>query len=119
MDLNDITIINTIPGLGKDDPIVAPIPTELKLYQAYPNPFNPSTNIAYDIPYESRVSLVVYNNLGEEVNVLVHAIQSAGRYSTIFDGSRYESGTYYYRLTVADLESDESTVLVKQMVLVK
>ena len=68
------------------------------LTQNYPNPFNPVTNIEYTIPEKTHVTLKIYDMLGKEVETLVDREPDAGTYVTIWNGSRYSSGVYFYRL---------------------
>jgi subtilisin-like proprotein convertase family protein len=89
------------------------LPVKFELAQNYPNPFNPSTHIKYAVPKQSLVKLVVYDILGREVSVLVNELKQAGRYDIDFDGNRYSSGVYFYRLEAGDF------VDVKKMVLMK
>jgi hypothetical protein len=77
------------------------IPNEFALRQNFPNPFNPTTHVVYDIPASSHVRLAVYDIIGREVAVLVDAIQSPGRYRSDFDASRLTSGVYFYRIDAA------------------
>jgi len=79
---------------------------EYKLYQSYPNPFNPETVIAYDIRQAGEVTLKVYNVVGQEVRTLVKKFQSAGSYKATWDGRDHHgvvapSGIYFYRLETA------------------
>ncbi|CAN5525424.1 hypothetical protein BH10BAC5_BH10BAC5_27900 [soil metagenome] len=69
-----------------------------RLTQNYPNPFNPVTKIKYDIPFNGRVLLKVFDILGREVRTLVNENQLAGYYTIHFNGSDLSSGTYFYRL---------------------
>lgn len=76
---------------------------EYKLYQSYPNPFNPETVIGYDIPQAGEVTLKVYNVVGQEMRTLVKKFQPAGSYKTTWDGRDHHgvvvpSGIYFYRL---------------------
>ncbi|MGE5364269.1 MAG: cohesin domain-containing protein [Bacteroidota bacterium] len=89
------------------------VPTVYSLSQNYPNPFNPSTKIEYALPQESRVSLKVYNLLGQEVITLVNQVQSAGVHSVNFDASRLTSGLYIYRLEAGKYISVKKMTLVK------
>lgn len=66
----------------------------------YPNPFNPTTLIGYQLPVSSVVKLSVYDLLGREVSVLVSGEMPAGMYQTSFDGRNLASGIYLYRLQV-------------------
>jgi hypothetical protein len=74
------------------------IPKEYNLEQNYPNPFNPSTIISYSIKTEGRVSLKIYNTLGQEIRTLVDEIKPAGNYEVEFYASELPSGIYIYRM---------------------
>jgi M6 family metalloprotease-like protein len=71
-----------------------------KLYDNYPNPFNPSTVIQFAVPSQGKVSLVIYDVLGNQIATLVNGVKEAGTYQAVFDPSRYQlaSGIYFYRL---------------------
>ena len=92
---------------------VSAIPDEYNLYQNFPNPFNPTTRINYDLPEEGNVSLIIYDMLGNEVRTLVSENQPAGRYSVRFDATGLGSGIYFYRLV-----TDKYT-LTKKLLLLK
>jgi hypothetical protein len=89
------------------------VPTSMVLDQNYPNPFNPSTTIVYGIPSAMKVSMIVYNVLGQEVMTLVNELQTAGMHELVFDASRLSSGVYFYRLTAANAVSTKKMVLLK------
>ncbi|HEY9188264.1 MAG TPA: T9SS type A sorting domain-containing protein [Ignavibacteria bacterium] len=89
------------------------IPSEFSLGQNYPNPFNPTTNIEFAIPKSAKVSLKVYNMLGQEMATLVNETKEAGKYVVTFNSGNLPSGTYYYKLS-ADNYSE-----VKKMMLMK
>jgi photosystem II stability/assembly factor-like uncharacterized protein len=79
------------------------VPTALKLEQNYPNPFNPSTTIRYELSFGSKISLKVYNLLGQEVRTLFSGNRPAGVHSVSWDGRDNQgrsvaSGVYVYRL---------------------
>src|SRR5262249_35279197 len=80
------------------------IPDEFLLEQNYPNPFNPSTTIRYELPIESRVTLRIYNVLGEEVASLVDGIEQAGSKAVQFQSPSQSSGIYYYTLVATGVE---------------
>jgi hypothetical protein len=88
------------------------VPTSFELSQNYPNPFNPSTTIRYMMPTGGKVTLRVYNLLGQVVETLVEQHQNAGAYVVVFDASRLSSGTYFYRL-----DTDQYSVTKKMMLL--
>jgi hypothetical protein len=73
-------------------------PTTFALHPNHPNPFNPSTVIAYDVPKQSRVLLKIYDLLGKEVASLVDQLQVAGRHFVVFEATRLPSGVYFCRL---------------------
>ena len=90
------------------------IPKEYKLYYNYPNPFNPTTTIKYDISKTSRVTIKIYNILGREVRTLVdNEIKYPGSYRVIFNATPLAGGVYFYRLLTDDY------VIVKKMILLK
>ncbi len=70
----------------------------------YPNPFTQSTKIQYSLPYDSKVSLTVYDMIGRAVVTLVNSEKKAGTYSVEFDGSRFASGNFYYRIKATSAE---------------
>jgi hypothetical protein len=96
-----------------DVKVVDPLPEAFSLSQNYPNPFNPSTTIEFSLPKQSKVTLTVYNVLGQEVATLVSATLGAGRYSTQFDASKLSSGTYIYRLTADNFMKTSKMMLIK------
>ena len=105
---------NTITGVAQTN---SPIPRRFELYQNFPNPFNPSTTIKYDLPKESRVKIVVYDILGREVARLVDEMKKAGSYQVVWETNRLASGVYFYRIEAMSV--GERIVDVKKMLLVK
>lgn len=73
-------------------------PFQFRLFPSYPNPFNPSTHIRYEIGNRSTVELKVFDVLGREVATLVNEMKGAGAYVAPFDASGLASGVYYVRL---------------------
>ncbi|MEZ4691838.1 MAG: T9SS type A sorting domain-containing protein [Ignavibacteria bacterium] len=71
---------------------------EFKLHENYPNPFNPSTLIRFEIPENGHVKLSVYDITGRLIKTLVNEFRNAGTYESAFDGSSLSSGFYFYRL---------------------
>ncbi len=88
-------------------------PADFSLSQNYPNPFNPTTQINYSVPQNGFMTLNVYNVLGEKVAALFAGQQTAGTHIATFDGSKFASGLYFYRL------NDGSFVSIKKMILMK
>lgn len=89
------------------------LPKTFHLYPNYPNPFNPSTMIFYDVPTTSIVSLTVYDLLGRKVETLINQRQSPGKYGVRFDASRLASGVYFYRLQAGGFSQTKKLMLVK------
>lgn len=89
------------------------IPESYALYANYPNPFNPSTNIKYQIPASGLVKITIYDVSGREVEVLVNEVKQAGIYEVSFDGTRLASGVYYYNMETEGFTETMKMVLVK------
>lgn len=89
------------------------IPNIFKLYANYPNPFNPSTSIKFDIPKESNVKLVVYDVLGKEISILINYKIKAGRYEVWWDGTDHPSGVYFFRMITNEYVETKKMVLIK------
>jgi hypothetical protein len=94
---------------------VAP-PEKFELMQNYPNPFNPTTTICYQLTKDSKVSLTVYNLLGQQVATLVDEQKQAGYHQEVFDATRFASGMYIYRIVYVNESgkqaSDRKTMMV-------
>jgi hypothetical protein len=88
-------------------------PKEFKLEQNFPNPFNPTTTIQYELPVNARVTLKVYDILGSEVITLVNKEQEAGYKEVQFNGSSFASGMYIYRLTAGNYTSIKKMLMIK------
>ena len=88
-------------------------PAAYALHENYPNPFNPTTRIAYDLPVAGPVRLAVYDLLGREVRVLIDAAQPAGRHEISFDAGDLPGGVYLYRLVAGGRARTRSLILVK------
>jgi Secretion system C-terminal sorting domain len=76
------------------------------LSQNFPNPFNPSTTIKYELPKSSEVTLSVYDMLGRQVSMLVNDRRSAGVHEVKFDGSNLASGVYFYRRSEREVSNE-------------
>jgi len=96
------------------------MPNKFALEQNYPNPFNPSTSIRYTVPSVtlsegegSRVSLKVYDVLGNEVTTLVNEQKPAGSYEVKFDAAGLSSGIYFYTLASGSFVETKKMILLK------
>ena len=94
------------------------LPTEFVLAHNYPNPFNPSTTIKYQLPSEQEVVLSIWNLAGQLVRELVHTRQAAGNHLVTWDardesGGLVANGVYLYRIRAGDFQSARKMVLMK------
>ena len=94
------------------------LPDVFALHQNYPNPFNPVTTIRFDIPEESRVSIDIYNVMGQKVAEVVDAYYQPGFYSVNWGGTNtlggaLSSGMYFYRIQAKDFTAVKKLLLVK------
>ncbi len=83
------------------------------LSQNHPNPFNPVTSINYYIPADGKVTLVVYNSLGQSVKVLVDEVKTSGSYSVQFNADNLSSGVYFYTLTSGNFTASKKLIIMK------
>ncbi|MDP1676788.1 MAG: glycoside hydrolase family 2 TIM barrel-domain containing protein [Bacteroidota bacterium] len=89
------------------------VPKEFSLTQNFPNPFNPSTVINYQLPGTNHVSLKVYDILGKEVITLVNEVKEAGSYSVPFNSFGLSTGVYFYRLQAGSFADTKKMAVVK------
>ncbi len=86
---------------------------DYKLDEPYPNPFNPTTAISYELAKAGYVGLVVYDVLGKVVKSLVNEQQQAGRYTVAFNASNLPSGIYFYTMKSGSFTSTKKMLLIK------
>lgn len=89
------------------------LPLTPVLYPNTPNPFNPSTTLAYELPQAGEVTLTVYSVAGQRVATLVSGYQDAGHYEVTWDGSKCANGMYLYRLETRNFAETRRMVLMK------
>lgn len=89
------------------------VPQTYALEPNYPNPFNPSTTIRFDLPEAVHVRLVVYDLMGRAVQRLVDGEMAAGSYEALFDGAGLPSGTYLFRMTAGSFTRTGRMMLLK------
>jgi hypothetical protein len=94
------------------------VPSKYDMSQNYPNPFNPTTKVDYDLPYDGKVSILLYDISGREVANLVNEVKTAGYYTVQFNASDLASGMYFYRITATN-NNNQNFVTTKKMVLIK
>jgi hypothetical protein len=93
------------------------VPTKYDLSQNYPNPFNPTTKINYDLPFDSKVSIKLFDMSGREVALILNESKSAGYYTVQFNGTNLASGVYFYNIIAEG--GNNKFITTKKMVLVK
>jgi len=111
--LGDPALIVASPVVAGTTPPESSLPSHPELLQNYPNPFNPTTAISFTLPQSMRVTLKVYNALGQEIATLVDGIRQAGPSVIEWNAQGLASGVYLYRLTAG------STVRTRTMVLLR
>ena len=89
------------------------IPNENLVSQNFPNPFNPSTQIKYNLPKEGFVMINIYDVLGNEVATLVNEEKTAGSYEIEFNASQLSSGVYFYTLKVGEFIQSKKMILLR------
>ncbi|HEY3296712.1 MAG TPA: carboxypeptidase regulatory-like domain-containing protein [bacterium] len=103
VDMNVLSV-DQIPGL---------LPTEFALHANYPNPFNPTTLLPFDVPQNSQVAIIVYNVMGQEVATLVNGKYAAGRYQVSFDAGNLPSGLYLVKMTAGNYTAMNKMMMLK------
>lgn len=99
---------------GTDVEDEGPLPKQFALQGNYPNPFNPTTRIVFDLPKATVVSLTIYNALGAQVaEILDQAAYEPGTHELQFNGANLASGIYFYRLRTPEFNSVKKMVLLK------
>ena len=109
-----LTVSDSVVGIQD----MEALPKTYSVSPNYPNPFNPTTTINYDIPKASDVSLIVYNVLGQKVRTLVNNRRDPGRYNVVWDatndaGSQVASGIYIYRFQAGEFSQIRKMILLK------
>jgi hypothetical protein len=98
-------------------------PKNFELSQNYPNPFNPATKINYTLPFDSKVTLEVYNLTGQKIAQPVNDDQAAGYYTIDFNSSvlnrNISPGVYFYRLIASNKTDGTNFTSIKKMILLK
>ncbi|NUM81193.1 T9SS type A sorting domain-containing protein, partial [bacterium] len=104
--------------------IASELPKKFGLRQNYPNPFNPTTTVKFELPVAAKVSIKIYNILGQEVYTLVDKTMGGGFYEAQWNGinkhnAAVASGVYIYRILATSLEGKQRFTQTKKMMIVK
>ncbi len=89
------------------------VPEKFSLHQNFPNPFNPETNIRFEIPNSSFVKIIVFNSSGKEVKTIVNERLNTGSYEISFREENLSSGIYLYQLTAGEFTEVKKMLLIK------
>ena len=113
--IDDVRLGTEVVGI---EDLAGEIPQQFAVSPNYPNPFNPSTSIRYQLPLTAKVSLVIYNTLGQRVRTLVDGTVSAGQHEAVWDGRNESgqavaSGVYIYRFESDYFKKVQKMLLVK------
>jgi len=116
-DSMDSTVSDTLylklSTVGVENPL-AEIPKTFELKPNYPNPFNPQTTIQFGLPKAVKVTLIIYNILGQEVDMLIHSKKmKAGYHQVIWQASQHPSGIYFYHIQTESWKSVRRMLLIK------
>ncbi len=86
---------------------------EFKLYQNFPNPFNPLTTINFYLPKTEEVAIEIFNSLGQKIESILNNKMTQGSHSVIINGSNFSSGIYYYKITAGHFREVKKMVILK------
>jgi|GEM_PF-5566486 len=107
-----IPVMLAVPT-GVEEQEGSKLPSSFALRPCYPNPFNASTAIGYELPRASRVTLEVYNLVGQKVATLVNGYEQAGYKTVNWNAAEVTTGIYYYKLTAGDFVSVRKLTILK------
>ena len=105
----DNNLFHGITGLNNNKTF----PKTFKLYQNFPNPFNPSTIIGFNIPEQGYVSLIIYNSIGQEISEPIRGHESAGYHNVKFNAADLPSGIYFYKIDYGNFSQVKKMLLLK------
>jgi hypothetical protein len=99
--------------VGTAENVEGQMPEEFALKQNFPNPFNPSTEIPYELPEQSHVRIEVYDIVGRRIAILLDEEMPAGRHTVNFSGQNLSSSIYFYRIVTDNFVESKKMVLIK------
>ncbi len=106
-------VLAEVNGLDSDDETTPMIPSSPLLHPNHPNPFNPETTIAFDLPERSHVRLEIYNIRGQKVDTLLDEMMDAGNHSVVWKPENIASGVYLSRLWTGKSDCVRKMILLK------
>ncbi|MBP9121699.1 MAG: S8 family serine peptidase [Ignavibacteriaceae bacterium] len=109
--------LNGASNFSNEIEVNVEMPSEFGISQNYPNPFNPSTVINFALPVEAKVTLKVFDAIGQEVVTLVNGNTAAGNHSVSFDASKLNSGLYIYTINAESVSGQKFSKTMKMMLL--
>jgi hypothetical protein len=114
----DVVSLGSNKDYGSTEDIVAvddprPLPDRYFIHQNFPNPFNASTTLRYELPQQAQVKLNIYDILGRKVTTIEDGLLPAGYYQVLWKANAAASGIYFYRLQAGDYISTKKMLLVK------
>ena len=114
------TVSSQIHGSPRANDAASPVqqqtetlPTVFRLHQNYPNPFNPQTTIKFDMPKDARVTLTIYNALGQQVAMVIDERLQAGSHTAVWDAAQFAGGVYLARLQSDGFSQTIKLLLIK------
>lgn len=110
---NNAASVLTVVGTPTPTEGEAGVPQTFALHANFPNPFNPTTTIRFDVAQAAPVRLQVFNTMGQQVATLVDGVYAPGTYEATFDASALPSGVYVYRIEAGDFKAMQTMVLLK------
>ena len=102
----EVEAITSLIGLDR-------IPITYDLKQNFPNPFNPTTIIKYELPHANHVELRIFNLLGQKISTLVSEVQRAGQYQVEWNATGFAGGIYYYHIVAGDFQDVKKMILLR------
>jgi len=104
---------NRIVSRGTEILEYIPLPDQVVLYQAYPNPFNPTTTVEFGVPAEQNVTVTIYDILGREAAVLIDQNMPPGYHSVVWYANNHASGMYFVRMSAGKVNKLQKILLIK------
>jgi hypothetical protein len=103
-------MFSTLTGIK---PVSNVVPSEFRVYDAYPNPFNPVTKVKFDVPKSSSVRIMIFDITGRQIDNIYNGNLSAGTFEYTWDANKFNSGVYIFRVISNDFTASKKLVLLK------